>query len=70
MAKKNEFRQVNEESVKTSLFEDNTLTGKPLSEYDRPKVAGTVDAKEYIDELRSARHLTDKDYSVRITVQG
>lgn len=70
MTKKKESPQVNNESVKKSLFDGNTLTGKPLSEYDRPKVAGAVDAKEYIDELRSARHLTDNDYSVRITVKG
>ena len=69
MAKKKGSTQLNKE-VKKSLFDGNTLTGKPLGEYDRPKVAGTVDAKEYIDELRSARHLTDKDYSVRITVTG
>jgi hypothetical protein len=69
MTKNKDSQNITNEKTAKSLYEGNILTGKPLSEYSR-KIEGATTTKEYLDELRTARQLTDKDYSIRINARG
>ena len=55
-----------------SMFKGNKLQGKPLSDYRRAATASAdvVDTKQYVEELRTARQLSDKDLSVVINAPG
>ena len=74
MAEDKKSRMAKTKNSGKSLFDGNDLKvkGKPLSDYNRQVAIGetVVNTTEYVEELRSARQLSDKDYSIRINAVG